>query len=371
MNNMKIVLIGGHLSPALCVIEQLPKDANILYIGREHALEGDRVVSLEYEVIKKQGIQFVNLNSGRLQRSFSIHTIPSLIKIPLGFLKSIYILRKFKPDVVVGFGGYLSYPVIVAANLLKIPIVIHEQTFNAGISNKHVAKYADKVCISFESSRKYFPRDKVVLTGNPIRKSVLNPKKDIKFSMASPVIYITGGSIGSHTINKLVMDTLPKLLDRASVIHQTGGATKYKDFEKLQILKEGLNRNKKDKYILSKSFIPDEIGSIYNKADLVIGRAGINTISELISLQKPSILIPLPTTQKNEQQINAIYLKSLGLGEVLDQNKLDSELFINTINDMLDNLHEYKLKSNELIFSKDTSKKIVKIIYEASSKSNN
>src|SRR3989344_2278998 len=121
---MKIAIIGGHLTPALSVIEKLPKEASVLYIGRKHAIEGDDAISLEYETITKKGIPFAILKTGRIQRNLTRHTLPSLAKIPYGLLQSIIILRKFHPDAVVGFGGYVSFPVVLAAKFLKIPIVI-------------------------------------------------------------------------------------------------------------------------------------------------------------------------------------------------------------------------------------------------------
>lgn len=367
---MKVAIIGGHFSPAFCVIQELPKGTEIIYIGRKHSLEGDKGLSLEYKYIKKKGIRFVTLITGRLQRSFSKYTIPSLMKLPIGFLQSIKILREQKPDVVVGFGGYLSFPVILSAHYLKIPIVIHEQTQDAGASNRYLARYADKICISFETSLKYFPKDKTVFTGNPVLKSILNPKKNLKFGLSSPIIYITGGSVGSHFINTLVMGILPKILDVASVIHQTGNSSKFSDFERLQILKDGLNKDKKGKYFISENFFPEEIGAIYRKADLVIGRAGINTVTELITLEKPGLLIPLATTQKNEQVKNANYLKEIGLGEILDQKTASPEVFLKEVSKMLKNLSSYKIKSDSDILPKDSAKKIVKIIYETSQKSN-
>lgn len=360
---MKIVIIGGHLSPALCVIDELPKTANLLYIGRKNALEGDKNNSLEFETITGLGIPFENLVTGRLQRTFTKYTIPSLFKTPYGLVRAIVILRKFKPDAVIGFGGYLSFPAVSASRILKIPIVLHEQTLKAGITNKYLSKFADKVCISYETSRKYFPKEKVVLTGNPVRKSILSPIDNIGLSLEEPIIYITGGSVGSHQINKLVMETLPRLLEKSSVIHQTGGASKFSDFEKLQILKEGLNKGKKEKYLISKYFAPDEVGAIYKIASLVIGRSGINTVSELMAIEKPALLIPLHPSQKNEQLDNAAFFKKLGLGEVIDQKEIDPDFFLRVVHKMLKNLDKYRLKSKKAE-SSGAAKRIVKVIYE-------
>lgn len=360
---MKIVIIGGHLTPALSVIEELPNDCEILYVGRKHALEGDRALSLEYQTITKMDIQFIELKTGRIQRKITRHTMPSLVKVPFGMFQSMKILRKFKPDVVVGFGGYVSFPVILASNFLKIPIVIHEQTTEAGAANKLLSKYAHKVCISFESSKKYFPNEKVVFTGNPIRKSIREPKKTFKINSTDPIIYITGGSQGSHFINTLVSETLGKLIDRYVVVHQTGGAEEFNDFIKLSILKDGLNKGQ-EKYILSKYFSPDEVGSILKVASLVISRAGINSVSEIILLKKPALLIPLPVSQKDEQLKNAMKVEKLGLGEVIEQKNLNPGIFIEKINQMMKNIDIYKLSSSSNKFPRNSAKKIVDVIYE-------
>jgi len=360
---MRIALIGGHLTPALSVIEELSDDSKLIYIGRKHALEGDKAVSLEYETITKKGIPFYILKTGRIQRRPTRHTIPSLSKIPFGYFQSIKILRNFKPDVVMGFGGYVSFPVILAAKTLKIPIIIHEQTMEAGAANRTASKFATKVCISFESSRKYFPKEKTVLTGNPVRKTILSPELNFKITSPGPIIYITGGSLGSHFINSLVSGCLAKLLDKYTVIHQTGGATEFNDFEKLNILRDGLNKNR-DRYIISKYFSTEEIGSILKSASLVVSRAGINSVSELIILKKPSLLIPLPVSQKDEQLKNAHLVEKVGLGEVAMQKELSPEIFLSKLTDMMENINSYKFNSTEKSFPKNAARKIVEAIYE-------
>lgn len=366
---MRVVITGGHLTPALSVIEALENKAEILYVGRKHAIEGDRAVSLEYSTIIDKKIPFAEIKTGRFQRSLTRHTIPSLAKTPTGLIKAALILKKFKPDVVVGFGGYVSVPVALAAKALRIPIVIHEQTLEAGGANRFIAKFADKVCISFDSSAKYFPKEKVILTGNPIRKAIHYPKKKFPINVGDPVIYVTGGSQGSHFINHLISEILTKLLDKYVLIHQTGDSSEFKDFDKLSILKEGLN-NKRDRYIISKFYSPFEVGALMKRADLVVSRAGVNTISELIVLGKPSYLIPLPISQKGEQIKNAEFLKKLGLGEVGNQKFLTPEIFLREINQMMENLKNYKIKHHKSHFSKNAAEKIVEIIYVASKNAN-
>ena len=153
---MKVAIVGGHLSPALAVAEKL-KDQEVFYIGRKYTFEGDMGISLESQEMEKLNVPFFDLKTARLQRKFTKHTLPSLLKFPAGFIQAYKILIKIKPDVVLGFGGYLFLPVALAAKLLKIPVVVHEQTLEAGFTNKFVSKFAKKICLSWESSKKYFP----------------------------------------------------------------------------------------------------------------------------------------------------------------------------------------------------------------------
>ena len=370
---MKLIIVGGHLSPALAVIEALPKDAEVLFVGRKYTFEGDKSTSLEYNTIKDLKIPFASISTGRLQRKFTRYTIPSIFKIPYGFVQSFLILHKFKPDIVLSFGGYLSIPIGLSAFFLRIPIVIHEQTFEVGLSNRVLSIFAKKICISWETSRKFFSKEKTILTGNPIRtchaefistsrETLKQVQGDKKKNM--PIIYITGGSGGSHFINTLVEGCIKELLEKFIVIHQTGDAKEYGDFERLSLFKETLPVKFRARYYLTKFVDPREVGSILDIADLVVSRSGINTITELIFFEKPSLLIPLPYSQNNEQVKNALFLKEKGLGEICYQGKNDRSEFIKTLNTMFDNLDKYraKYKLSELI-NKDAAKKIIDVVY--------
>lgn len=350
---MKIVITGGHLTPAMAVIEEL-KGHEVLYVGRKYALEGDKALSLEYQTITSKNIPFVSITAGRLQRKFTIHTIPSLLKLPIGFFQSLFILKKEKPNIVLGFGGYVSLPIIFAAALFRIPVVIHEQTLAVGLANKIASRFARKICISWDSSIKFFPQNKTVLTGNPIRREITQiSKTDTQNS--KPLIYITGGSLGSHAINLLAQACLGKLLENYDVIHQTGDAKEFNDFERLEELKS--NAGYKN-YIVKKFLDPKEVADVLGAADLVVTRAGMNTISELIFLNKPCFLIPLP--QGFEQTQNALFMKKLNLAEVGFQNVLSPLTFAETINFMIKNISEYKTSHN--LLTKDAARKIADIV---------
>lgn len=338
---MKIVVTGGHIAPALAVIEALPKNVEVVFVGRKFTFEGDSTASFEYREITKRGIPFFHLQSGRLQRSITRHTIPSLFRLPNGVRQARTLLKEISPDVVLSFGGYVGLPMVTAAATLRIPSVIHEQTTRAGFANRFTARFAAKVCISFETSRTFFPEKKTVLTGNPLRKDILENKKSNTKSVL-PLIYITGGSGGSHAINLLVRAHLQELLAISSVIHQTGDAGDFKDYEQLVALRSTLPKILQDRYIVKKFLFSGEAASAMSSSDLVVGRSGINTVSELIYFEKPALCIPLPTGQRGEQEQNALLLTALGLGRMLRQETADA-LFVAQIKEMLNDLSGFRL----------------------------
>jgi len=375
---MKIVVVGGHLAPALAVIEAMPKNAEILFIGRKHALEGDKAFSLEYEKIREMGTRFVDVETGRLQRKFTKHTVPSVFKLPKGFYKAFKILKDFKADAVVCFGGYVQVPVAFAAFALGIPVIAHEQTRRAGLANKIVARIARVVCVSWEESMEFFPKEKTVWTGIPLRREFLeNVKKEIPpapplkkggVNMSERTIYITGGSLGAHGINILIEGCLEKLLHKYSIIHQTGDAREYGDFERLEKIKQGLQKELQERYTVLKFIDPADVVETMRSADVVISRSGMNTVAELLYLEKPCLLIPLPHGQTNEQLENAMYAQSLGLGKVLTQGELTSEILYSQIVEFVDTLESKgDLRVSKQDFIKhDAAEKIVQIISEIS-----
>lgn len=360
---MKIAIVGGHLAPALAIIKKLNKSDEIFYIGRKHSFEGDKALSLEFQEISSLNIPFYPIKTGRLQRKLTKHSLPSLLRTPQGFYGSYKILKKINPDVVLAFGGYISVPVVIAASFLKIPTVIHEQTFGAGMANKVLSKFATKILISWESSKKHFPAEKTILTGNPIKEEITKVKD---LGTEKNLIYVTGGSAGSHFINSLIERNLDEILQNFTLIHQTGDSEKYNDFQRLTKLKNNLPKNIKERYVLSKFYDSKETAENLQRASMVIGRSGINTVSELIFLQKPAILIPLPFAQKNEQLVNALFLKECGLGEYLIQNEITDKIFIEKIKTMMKNIENYKLK-DKIIFE-NAEDKIIKILTDVSQK---
>lgn len=329
---MKILLTGAHFTTAAATIAEFKKfqDVNLVYIGRSTTREGDSSPSAEAKELPKLGVRFISITTGRLQRGFTLYTIPSLLKIPIGFIQAFFILLKEKPDVVLSFGGYVGVPVVFWAWLFSIPVIIHEQTLVSGLANKISGWFADKIAVSFESDLD-FNKEKIVLTGNPIRSEILEIKISKRKSLL-PTILITGGNQGSHALNLVVEECLDELTKKAFVIHQTGDS-KYKDFERL----EG-RQNERYKAL---KWIPN-MAETYEKIDLVIGRAGINTLSELAFLGIPTLVVPVPYLYKNEQMKNARYFEKLGLTWILPQSKLSPKTLLEEVKAMLRNLEKLK-----------------------------
>lgn len=359
----KVLITGGHITPALAVIEELRKrGVKIVFVGRKYALDFEKTFSFEYQEIKKLGIPFFNLKAGRLTRILSWRSLLNFIKFPLGFLFSFQILRREKPDFILSFGGYLALPIAFVGWLSGIPIFTHEQTLIPGLANRIIGFFAKKIFISFSKTKEYFPKDKTIVSGNPIRSCIFKKiKQPFKIIKNKPVIYITGGSLGSHSINILFEPLLPRLLNNFIVIHQTGETEEYQDFERLSEIK---HKN----YFLKKHFYDDEIGFVYSLADLVVSRAGANTIFELIALKKPAILIPLPWSASGEQKAHAQLLKKKGVAEVFFQedgrNDPSARLY-RLIIKMINNLAQYQKNFIYLenYYKKDASQTIIDNIF--------
>lgn len=365
---MKILITGGHLTPALAVIKKLPQDAQVVYVGRQYALEGDNALSLEYKTMTTGNIPFIAFTPGRLQRKLTKHTFTSLSRVPVSVFRAIAILRQEKPDVVLTFGGHVALPFGIAAKIVGIPLMLHEQTLEAGLTNKILARFATKIGISWESSANFFPKDKTMLTGNPILPA--SPSDDMqqllaKVSNKFPLIVITGGSLGSHAINALVEPILGKLLTKYTILHQTGDAKAFADYDLLTKRRSTFPYTFQERYILRKFVSPDDMRYIFSQASIVVARSGINTVVALLLGDTPALLIPLPYSQGQEQMKNAIFLKESGLGEVLVQDELTSEKLLGAVDLLMRNKEKYtNTKKEEMEKLHGTAaEKIIQVIY--------
>lgn len=360
---MKILITGGHYTPALAVIEEL-KGHKIVFVGRKYSIESEITESPEYKHVKSLGIKFIPLRTGKLNRFLTLGSIFDIFRIFNGLKQAKEIIKKEEPDLVLCFGSYLAVPIALQAWLHKIPVFTHEQTIRPGLSNRFIGLLAKKIFISFDKTRRYFPSFKVILTGNPVRKSILTTnKKKLNIKTKRKVIFITGGSLGSHSINILIKSILKKLLMKYFVIHQTGSVKEFADYDKLISYKKRLPDKLKHNYLLQEHFNDFKLGEIYSRADLVVSRAGANTIFEIILLQKPAVLIPLPWSANKEQQKQAEFLKETGVSEVIFQNQNPLKL-ITIIEKVINDITTYKNNFEKInyLHKKNAAKKIAREI---------
>jgi len=361
---MKILITGGHYTPAIAVIDEL-KGQEIVFVGRKYSIESELTESPEYKEIRTKGIKFIPLHTGKINRFFSLGSFLNLLRIFTGLNQAKKIIYNEKPDIVLCFGSYIAVPIALQAWLNKIPVYTHEQTIYPGLSNRFISLIAKKVFISFDKSRRFFPNRKVILTGNPVRKSIESYIKGPSQKVSKNTIFISGGSLGSHSINIIILRNLKKLLQKYYIIHQTGNVKEFDDYRKLLEFKRKLPNKLKKNYYVREHFNDSQIGEIYSKADILVSRAGANTIFELIALQKPAVLIPLPWSANKEQTRQALFLKENGVCEIFYQNQNPQKL--NTIIDrIIDNISNYKnnYKNINYLYKKDAAKKIAKEIFK-------
>lgn len=366
---MKILVTGGHLAPALAVIEEIKKthkESEIIFVGRKYALDSEKTISLEYKEIEKRKIKFIPLQAGRLTRMFSLKTIRNIFRIPLGFINGFFIIMNNKPKVILSFGSYIALPIVFWGYIFRIPVYTHEQTINPGLANKIIGLFSKKIFVAFDEAKKYFNKKKIIISGNPVRKSIfLTKNKILYFIKDRPVLYVTGGSLGSHSINLHIKKIIAKLLNYYIVIHQAGDTKQYHDYEDLKIFREKLPKELKKRYFLKKHFFEEEIGFVYNQSDLVIGRSGANTFFELIVLKKPALFIPLPWSSGREQQRHAEIFARAKTGEIFHQIEPSEKLY-RLIKTMINNIDSYKNNfiNLENFYKQDAGKIIVSYIFK-------
>ncbi len=344
---MKIIVTGGHHTSAFAVIDKLVEhdsSIEIFWFGHKHSMRGDVNVSAEYKDVNLRGIKFYDIQAGKF---YKVHSLGELVKIFKGFVNSFKLLRSLKPDGILSFGGYISVPVVVAGFFLGIPSVTHEQTVVVGLANKVISHFVKRIFVSWNKSLSYFPKNKTLLTGIPLRQEIFQAKSQrFSFKDDLPIVYITGGKQGSHRINENVMPVLRQILGFANVIHQCGSTSLYNDFVTLERLKEAFPEELRHRYYVVEYIGSEFIGEAYSKAVMVVTRAGANTVSELTALKKPALLIPISWVSHNEQYENAKMMEDSGLGRILHEETLSPALLVREIKQMLDGINSYKLKDS-------------------------
>ena len=349
MQALKILVTGGgsngHISPALAIIGVLREMAHeagtpepqFLWIGGRKGLEKDAA--------QRADIPFTGIETGKLRRYLSWENFTDLLRIPVGIAQAGRAVRQFKPDVLLSTGGYVSVPPVIAARLRGTPIFIHEQTVQIGLANRMTARFATRIGVSFQSALNELSpraRNKAEVFGNPVRAEIFggDAKAAVQFcgfdaQDAAPTIYVTGGSQGARIINRAIEEVLPELLQTFRIVHQCGHqpAGQEQDFERLQRAAAVLPHGAKKRYFLT-PFVREEINHIFALADLVVGRAGAGTVTELCALGKPALYVPLVPTGGDEQTRNAQYASDNGAAEIIRQSDLNGTLLLEQLREL-------------------------------------
>jgi UDP-N-acetylglucosamine--N-acetylmuramyl-(pentapeptide) pyrophosphoryl-undecaprenol N-acetylglucosamine transferase len=332
---------GGHIYPLITVVKNLKKNYgennfNFLFIGPRGELDGN--------LMSENNIPQKTILCGKLRRYFSFKYLFDLFKTPVGFFQSLWHLFVFMPDVVFAKGGFASVPVVIAARIYRIPVVIHESDAIPGIANKLLGSFASAIGINFEKSKRYFPDSKIFFAGIPVKSEALNGnkkkareflgmKKEIK-----PVVLFLGGSQGAFLINKLVINSLNKLLSRYQIVHLTGTA----HFENMKKMAErkGYKIEHSDYYPIA--YAKDEMKDLIALADVVVSRAGATSIAELAANHKPVVLVPITRSANNHQRMNAFELSREKAAVVLEENNFNENMLVHYLDKILFN-RDYKL----------------------------
>ena len=362
MANLKFILsgggTGGHIYPAIAIANELKlrfPDCDILFVGAKDRMEMQKVPQAGYPI---KGLWIAGI-----QRKLTLDNALFPIKLLDSLLKSKRIINKFKPDVVIGTGGYASGPLLKAASMSGIPTVIQEQNSYPGITNKWLSKKVNKICVAYENLEEFFPKNKIVVTGNPVREDLINITKKKKeareyFNLTEDkkVLLVLGGSLGARRINQLVAKELLNFTSQnVQVIWQCGKLY----FDQYKRFNDNANVN-----VLS--FI-DRMDLVYAVADIVISRAGASSVSELCIVGKPVIFIPSPNVAEDHQTKNAKAIVDKNGALMVREVELDTQ-FTNTFNKVLndeniqDSLSENIRKLAKVNATQDIVNEIVKLI---------
>jgi UDP-N-acetylglucosamine--N-acetylmuramyl-(pentapeptide) pyrophosphoryl-undecaprenol N-acetylglucosamine transferase len=335
---------GGHIYPALALIREIQKrdkDAKFLYIGTLNGLES--------KIVPKENIPFTSIHITGFKRKLSFENVKTVLRFIKGVRDSRKILKEFKPDIVVGTGGYVCGPVVYAAAKLGIPSIIHEQNSVPGLTNKFLSRYVKRIAICFDEAKEFFSQEKVIFTGNPRASEVLGQdgikgRLSVGLSTTLPTVLIFGGSRGARPINEAVIKSLPELAGKPYQVLYVTGDVHYDEVSK-EVELVGNPKN-----VVIKPFIHN-MPEVLAGMDLVVSRAGATTLAEITSLGIPSILIPSPYVTNNHQEKNASSLSEHGAAKVL----LEKDL---TCNSLVANIDKILLNRETLKEMKGNSQKI-------------
>lgn len=327
----KILLTGGgtagHVTPNIALLPHL-KEAGfeISYVGSYTGMEKD--------LIKAQNIPYYGISSGKLRRYLDLKNLSDPFKVIKGLGQAVRLIHKLKPDIIFSKGGFVSVPVVLAAKFCHVPTIIHESDLTPGLANKIAIPCAAKVCCNFPETVKYLPPKKAVLTGSPIRRELLRgdaaaARSLCGFDESRPVLFVIGGSSGSVIINNAVREALPALLNQFQVIHMCGKG----HLEPTLASTKGYHQIE---------YITDELPDIFAMSDIVVSRAGANSICELLALHKPNLLIPLSAAaSRGDQILNASSFEKQGFSMVLLEENMTTATLVSSIEQLYTDREKY------------------------------
>lgn len=330
---------GGHFYPIIAVVQEIQK------IAREDRLVKPKLYyisssSYDARVLYENDIQFRRVMSGKLRRYFSLLNIFDAVKVFLGIIQALWKLYTIYPDVVFSKGGYESFPTVLAARLLRIPVLIHESDAIPGRVNLWTAKFAVRIAISYPEAAQYFPKKKVAHLGNPVRRELQQPARAgahefLKLNRDIPTLLILGGSQGAQKINNAILEALPELIERYQIIHQVGK----KNLKEIKItaevvLEKSQNQNRYKVFGYLNSLA---MRMAAGAADLVVSRAGSGAIFEIAAWGKPSVIIPIPESISRDQRKNAFAYARAGATHVIEEVNLSPHVLVAEIHKIMDN----------------------------------
>lgn len=327
---MKIVLTGGgtagHVTPNIALLPALKEAGyDISYIG---SYDG-----IEKRLIADYNIPYYGISTGKFRRYFDLKNFSDPFRVIKGYSEAKKILKQIKPDVIFSKGGFVSVPVVRAAGDLHMPCIIHESDMTPGLANKLCIPIAKKICCNFPETLKCMPAGKAVLTGSPIREELTKGNKLAAlnlcgFSANKPVVMVIGGSLGASSVNQVVREALPKLLEDFQVVHICGK-------DKVDNLMLSIPGYKQFEYLKS------DLKDVFSMADVVVSRAGANAICELLALNKPNILIPLSAGSRGDQILNAASFEEQGFSIVIREEALDCSYLVDKVRELYCNRKQY------------------------------
>ncbi|MDP2705481.1 MAG: undecaprenyldiphospho-muramoylpentapeptide beta-N-acetylglucosaminyltransferase [Patescibacteria group bacterium] len=356
---------GGHFYPIIAVAQEINKQVKenklfgveLYYISTSPYNEG---------ILYENGIIYRKNPAGKIRGYFSLLNVFDVFKTAWGVIRALFVVFDIFPDVIFGKGGYASFPALLAGRILKIPVVIHESDTAPGKVNAWAGKFARRIALSYPETISYFPKEKVAITGNPVRKEMLEPATEdaeeyFNLEKNVPVILVLGGSQGAQIVNNAIIDSLPQLVERYQVIHQTGK----KNLEEVKTTADVLLLQNQNKYRHKPYDYLDtkELRMASQMADLVISRAG-STIFEIAAWGKPAVLIPITNSNDDHQRKNAFAYARAGAAFVIEEKNLSANILLSEIERILANPEEKTKmeKAAKDFFKPDAAEKIAREI---------